>query len=131
MIYDLTIENNEIIAERKRVCKDTNKLILGLYENHFIQIKDVNKLCKKYRCQSCNSYFTRNDNLVTHQKSACGKLYMDQFTNDIREFTHEKNIMKKILEFCAVDKPFVYPYFGVYDFESMGHPKGSKYNSFK
>ena len=47
MIYDLTIENNEIIAERKRVCKDTNKLILGLYENHFIQIKDVNKLCKK------------------------------------------------------------------------------------
>ena len=27
--------------------------------------------------------------------------------------------MKKILEFCSVEKPFVYPFFGVYDFESL------------
>ena len=45
MIYDLSIEDNEIIAERKRICKGTNKLILGLYEYRFIVIKDINKFC--------------------------------------------------------------------------------------
>ena len=47
LIYDLTIENNEIIAERKRICNENNKLVLGLYENHFILIKNINNLCKK------------------------------------------------------------------------------------
>ena len=46
MIYDLTIEINEIIAEQKRICNENNKLILGLYENHFILNKNINNLCK-------------------------------------------------------------------------------------
>ena len=44
---------------------------------------------------------------------------MDKFTKNISEFTHESNIMKKILNFCKYDKPFNYPYFAVYDFESL------------
>jgi len=98
---------------------EKNVLKLGLYDNHFVYIKDIHKLCNKYRCDKCNQVFTRCDNLITHQKNTCTDLYQDKFPENVKEFTHDKNIMKEILEFSKSKNSFMYPYFAVYDFESI------------
>ena len=65
--------------------------------------------------------FTRSDNLLRHQKAECGELYKDMFTDGAEEFTHNDSIMKNILSFSKKksEKSFIYPYFAVYDFESI------------
>ena len=110
--------------------KDSNVLTLGLYENHFVFIKELNKLCDKYRCEHCDRIFKRSDFLLNHQKNVCDKLYVDEFTKNIEKFSHSNSIIKTILDGEArpnlsgttqIDKnvSFQYPYFGVYDFESV------------
>ena len=120
-VYNLVINDNNITAVRERVSNkaEKNKIILGLYENHFVFIKDINKLCQIFRCEKCMKTFTRSDNLLRHQKAECGELYKDMFTYGVEEFTHNDNIMKNILSFSKSKKPFIYPYFAVYDFESI------------
>ena len=46
----------------------------------------------------------------------CTKTY---FQKKIEEFKHDDNIMKKILKYAHSKKQYIYPYFGVYDFESI------------
>ena len=94
---------------------EKNVFTLGLYENHFAYIKDINMICKVFRCDKCKKQFTRNNNLVTHQKTECSELYKDVFAKNVKEFTHNTNIMKKILSFNKSKKSFMYPYFAVYD----------------
>ena len=122
-VYELSVDQNgNIEAIIQRRSKDRkNCMSLGLYENHFVYIFDVNKLCKSFRCDCCGYVFNRHDNLVTHQRnSTCEMLYKEEFVKDIQSFECSKNIMKEILTFCkAKDKSFMYPYFGVYDFESL------------
>ena len=95
-VYNLVINDNNITAVRERVSNkaEKNKIILGLYENHFVFIKDINKLCQIFRCEKCMKTFTRSDNLLRHQKAECGELYKDMFTYGVEEFTHNDNIMK-------------------------------------
>ena len=56
---------------------------------------------------------------MTHQKAECGDLYKDVFVDGVKEFTHNNNIMRKILLFTKSNKSFVYPYFAAHDFESL------------
>ena len=121
-IYGLQINNNEILAEKIHINGDNKKekMTIGQYENHFVFIKEnIDNLCKVFRCEQCLKSFVEHRNLIKHQKSECGELYKDVFANDIEEFTHDDNIMKKILKFSKSKKSFVYPYFAVYDFESI------------
>ena len=50
-IYDLFVQDKDIVVERKRTTlKDENVVTLGLYENHFVYIKNLNSLTKTFRC---------------------------------------------------------------------------------
>ena len=122
-VYKIHVNKDEILAEKVHLHYDSSNksdsITLGLYENHFIYIKDINKLCKVFRCEQCKKVFTRHDSLTKHQKSDCFELYKDMFVDTVEEFTHDDNIMKKILKYSKSKKSFVYPYFGVYDFESL------------
>ena len=76
-------------------------------------------ICKVFRCDKCKKQFTRHNNLISHQKTECSELYKDIFAKNVEEFKHNENIMKKILTFNKSKKSFIYPYFAVYDFESL------------
>ena len=82
-IYKLNVNENEILAERQHIHNDRNKddkMTLGLYENHFVYIKNVNHLCKVFRCEQCKKTFVNHDNLIRHQKAECFELYKDVFS---------------------------------------------------
>ncbi len=79
-------------------------MILGLFETHSIYVSDVNKLTKTFRCGECGLLLNRADNLIRHQNSTCGNLYVDKFEQGVKEFGHEKNIMIKILDFSRTAK---------------------------
>ena len=89
-----------IEATKMRSANDKNALTLGMYENHFIYIHDIHKLCKSYKCDKCNQIFTRHDSMIDHQRNTCGSLHSEVFTNKIEEFKHKENIMKEILKYC-------------------------------
>ena len=99
-VYELSVDQNgNIEAIIQRRSKDgKNCMSLGLYENHFVYIFDVNKLCKSFRCDCCGYVFNRHDNLVTHQRnSTCEILYKEEFVKDIQSFEcsnkyNERNI---------------------------------------
>ena len=67
----------------------------------------------------CKKQFDRHDNLIRHRKDSCNELYKDEFFRGIQEHKHDENIMKKILRFSNSNKSFMFPYFAVYDFESI------------
>ena len=94
-------------------------MTLGLYLDHFVLIKELNKLCKCFKCDKCHAIFARSDNLLNHQKTKCEELYVDKFVEGITKFEHNPNIMKEILEFNNSNKSFIYPYFCAFDFESI------------
>ena len=50
-------------------CKsDLPKVNMGLFAGHCFYIKNIDVLCKRWKCKGCKQIFTRNENLTRRLK---------------------------------------------------------------
>ena len=81
---------------------EKNVVTLGLYENHFVYIKDISMICKVFRCDKCKKQFTRHNNLISHQKTECSELYKVIFAKMLKSLNTMKTLRKKFYHLIKV-----------------------------
>ena len=95
------------------------KLSLNIHENHFMYIRDTDKLCKSYRCLMCDASFTRARNARRHTCDA-DKVTEMKYSRGI--FAPPVNVWGLVHQETGIDVPAslrFYPYWITYDIESV------------
>ena len=97
-------------------------MYLNLFEHHFSLITDFSKYAKKFACRFCRRAFDKSCNLNRHEKS-CTIRVKYKFPGGI--YTPTLSIFEELQQTLGVvvesDLQF-YPWFAVYDFESVLKP---------
>lgn len=95
-----------------------NSIYLNMYEDHLMYISKFDTYCSKFSCRSCSKLFSRRDKCEDHSKT-CEKNTKIKFPGGY--YSLPKNVFELLAEIdIIVDKENrQYPYFMVFDFESM------------
>ena len=98
------------------------ELYLNLHDHHFSLITNFTKYAKKYACRFCQRLFKQSTHVIRHEKSCCRRVKY-QFPGGI--YQPALTIFEEIQQSLGVIvKPELqyYPWFAVYDFESVLKP---------
>ena len=70
-IYDIDVEEGEFIGElaRRSLGKYDKTVKLLRYNHHICYVQDINKFFKSFRCLTCDSFFSKANNLNRHAAS--------------------------------------------------------------
>ena len=96
-----------------------DELNLNLTNGHFGIILNMAAYASKYACSGCGKLFSEKSNLIRHEKS-CQNKVMYKYPGGI--YIPKKSVfeeMKNLLGIDVDEKRTVFPWFAVYDFESM------------
>ena len=119
------------VYQSMRSSEDTTdtELYLNLHDHHFSLITDFTKYAKKYACQFCSRLFDQSTHVSRHQKS-CRQRVKYKFPGGI--YSPTLTIFEELQQSLGVvvdsDVQY-YPWFAVYDFESVLKPNNTSHNS--
>ena len=108
---------------------DVNKTIfLNLFERHFSLITDFSMYAKKYACSFCKRLFTRKNKWILHEK-ICNNRVAYKFPGGI--YSPSLSIFEEIQQTLGLEVESelqYFPWFAVYDFESVLKPTNTHIN---
>ena len=106
-----------------------SEMYLNLYNHHFSLIVNFSSYAKKYACIFCARIFDQPHNLSRHQKGCCSRVRY-KFSGGI--YSPSLSIFDEIQQTLGVvvqPELQLYPWFAVYDFESVLKPTEQKQTS--
>ena len=67
-LYDIDFVDGELIGElcRRSIRKYESSVKLLRYNNHICYVNDINALFKAFRCTTCDTFFSKMENLERH-----------------------------------------------------------------
>jgi len=86
------------------------------YQQHFMYIKDIDKLAHAFSCSQCGQLWKQHHQLNRHEKKCPGKGPTESYRGGV--YTPPKSIWQKLALYgLDVDENFVFPYRATFDFE--------------
>ena len=119
-IYDFDIEDGEIIGElvRRSVERYDENIKLLRYNNHICYVNDINKFFKKFRCPSCDVFFSHSGHFNRHLKT-CKERVKNVYPRGV--YSLRETLFEKLDNF-SIAYPEEYTLFNnlaVFDFEAI------------
>ena len=116
-IYTLC-EDGGVIPRYLSENKFEEKILLNLHESHLSYISNGPGYLQKYKCSSCHRHFERLSNWKAH-RGACATATQFKFPGNHHKLT--PTVFERLEEFGIIVPKHeqTYPYFAVFDFESL------------
>ena len=116
-IFDLA-EDGVAACLYKSACRFKDTMWLNHHNGHLSYIAKLDTYTSKYICRYCSRLFKRNCNWVKHLRICCDR---KKFTYPGGYHAYQKDIFTQLEEFeiFVEEKDRFYPWFCVYDFESI------------
>ena len=121
-IYTLC-EDGGVIPRHLSENNFEDKISLNLHESHLSYISNLPGYLQKYKCSSCDRHFDRLSNWKSHRGS-CAMATEFKFPGNHHKLT--PTVFEQLEEFGIIVPKHeqTYPYFAVFDFESLLTPTG-------
>ena len=108
---------DSLVVVRENENKHTSTMKVLHYKNHFMFIKDSDKLGGCFECELCHNMFPTNDGLYSHKRYCQGKTNTTQYVGGV--YTPPESVIHKLNRYnIQVDPDYVFPYRATYDFEA-------------
>ena len=93
-LYDIEFVDGELIGElcRRSIQKYEKSVKLLRYNNHICYANNINSLCKTFRCNTCDTFFSKTGNLEQHLVTCSDRVkhIYPKTVHELRETLFEK-----------------------------------------
>ena len=119
-VFNVDSATDTIFPDLRSSNSYTDVMNVLFYQNHFMYIKNINKLQLSFSCQKCNAIFGEFYNFKVHDKKCKGEITQVRYKGGVYQ---PGNTCIERLHKCQVNLPqgFLHPFRITYDFESYFH----------
>ena len=119
-VFELKADGaSDVVWNSGQSSRDRLKVNLNVYANHFCYVRDVEKFCRSFKCQSCDAFFTRAGDVKRH---SCDVERVTDFTYASGVFGPSPRVWELVERETDIRVPSElksYPYWMTYDIEAV------------